>query len=289
MLRDPGEDFNITNLRAWTPLLSIPHQGPVTSPDIITDSQRVIIDEERVDDVALQWNVKVVKEPLRAAAARMLNDDVNPSRVSVGKRLFTFPNPYKKTGPGRKNDLKPDMTIHINPKDDRDRAEMLVMGDNKYSGAWDFEESWRILKQGGKIGFKPSMRPFRQIATYCKVGRTRYGYIMSDQELLAVRVHCDLDQAGAEHWGMEVSHPIPWDASSRSLTVNLAIWWLGAMAMNESERYIKSRARTRRINGWYENKGPDGKIQSYTHILSKRTVAPGSKPPRDPIYPRERR
>lgn len=279
----PGEDFTLPNLMAWSTLLRSPYQGPVVSPDIISNSQRLIGDEEKVDDVALQWNVNVVKGPLRAAAAKMLNDD--PNRVTVAKRQHCFPNPTKTTV-ARKNDLKPDMTVHISPKNDHSLATMLVMGDNKYSGAWDFEQSWKVIQQRGKKNMDMSMRPFRQIATYCMVGKTRYGYIMSDRELLAVRVYCNKDKAGVAHWGVEISHPIPWDASPRCLTVNLAIWWLGVMAMNESERSIKSRSKTPRINGWYENQGGDGKVQSYTHILSRNTLAAGKKPTRDPVYPR---
>lgn len=285
MSHDPGEDFNLTNLMAWGPLLRTPYNGPVVSANVISNSQRLILDEEKVDDVALQWNVNVLKGPLRAAAAKVLRE--HPNRVTIGKRLHCFPNPEKEAGSSRKNDLKPDMTIHINPKDDRGLAKILVMGDNKYSGAWDFEQSWKVIQNRGTKNRNMSMRPFRQVATYCLVGKTRYGYIMSDRELLAVRVYCDKDQAGIDHWGMEISRPIPWDASPLSLTVNLAIWWLGVMAMNESERPIKARSKTLRINGWYANTGRDGKVQSYTHILSKNTLATDKKPVRDPVYPRQ--
>lgn len=57
-----------------------------------------------------------------------------------------------------------------------------------------------------------------QIATYCKVSGTRYGCIMSDNELIAVRVFCgeDDDVNPLDNDSMEVSKPIPWDASGRS-------------------------------------------------------------------------
>lgn len=273
-------------MRAWRTLLHSPYRGQVVTPDVITDSQRLIGDEEKVDDVALQWNMRVLKEPLRQAAAKLLNGD--PTKVTVGKRQYSFPNPGKDKSAQRVTDLKPDMTIHITPKDDYSLPTILVMGDNKYSGAWDFEKSWDIIHKVRSGSLKMSMRPFRQVATYCRVGRTRYGYVMSDQELLAVRVWCSKDQAGDDVWGIEVSHPIPWDASSRSLTVNLAIWWLGVMAMNERERPIRTKRETPRINGWYENKGRDGKIESYTHILADQKISADKKPKDDPVYPRRR-
>lgn len=288
LLSHPGKDFNTTTLRAWGSLLRSPYQGSVVAPDVVSDSQRFIGDEEKVDDVALQWNVRVLKEPLRHGAAQLLK--VDPNKVTVAKRTQVFRNPILKDkgSRSRKNDLKPDMTIHVNASSAYSSATMLVMGDNKFSGAWDFETSWKEIHKNSKLKLDEDMRPFRQLATYCWVGKTRYGYIMSDQELLAVRVWYSKDKAGKETWGMEVSHPIPWDASSRSLTVNLAIWWLGVMAMNERERPIKSKGQTPRINGWYENKGPDGKIESYTHILVGKTMPANEKPLNDPVYPRGR-
>lgn len=226
-----GQDFNITNIMAWHHLLGRPYQGPLISQDVVSDSQRLIGNEEKVDDVALQWNVRVLKGPLRAAAPYIIKDD--PSKLTVGKRDCTFKNPLKR-GTSRKNDLKPVMTVHINPKNNSPGpVKMLVMGDNKYSGACDFQQSWAVIRNKGRKNMDWSIRPFRQVATYCMVGETRYVYVMSDKELLALRVFCNTDQTGVNHWSMEVGHPIPWDAQgSRELTVNLAIWWLGVMAMN---------------------------------------------------------
>ncbi|CAN8097591.1 unnamed protein product [Discula destructiva] len=282
------KDFNIKNIKGWSHLLRLPYAGEVVEPSVITDSQRVIDHEKKVDGVALQWNVRVLQGPLRTAPA---GTSINGGQVSVAKRQHCFPNSNKRTC--RKNDLKPDMTIHRRATQGGKSATMLVMGDNKYSGAWDFETAWKSMHFGNSQNLGEDMRPFVQISTYCYVGETRYGHIMSDTELIAVRVF-RLEERNASNevtvrkWSTEVSNPIPWTASGRgTLTVNLPIWWLGVMAMNKSERAIKPRNRCPRINTWLEDKNSQGKTIGYTHLLSGMRVAADQKPVLDPVLQRK--
>ncbi|KAL2847039.1 hypothetical protein BJX68DRAFT_268339 [Aspergillus pseudodeflectus] len=66
-----------------------------------------------------------------------------------------------------------------------------------------------------------------QVNWYMKQNQTRYGFIMTDHELVAIR---RLDDNG----NLELSPPIPWDAQGTvaqpRMTVLLALWYLGMLA-----------------------------------------------------------
>lgn len=93
------------------------------------------------------------------------------------------------------------------------------------------------------------LRPLELLATYCRFGETRYGFIITQEELVAIRIRrldpalipgvlaCDEPCAGIEY------KSVPWDASGPgNLTVNLAIWALGCMGMNDHHRVMESSA-----------------------------------------------
>lgn len=91
------------------------------------------------------------------------------------------------------------------------------------------------------------IQPLERLATYCRFGETRYGFIITQEELVAIRVRrldpalisgvlaCDKPHAGIEYTS------IPWDAfGPGKLTANLAIWALGCMGMNDHHRIMES-------------------------------------------------
>lgn len=254
----------------------MPLTQKVVDPKVVTDSQCVIENEDHVDDVSLQWTMAVIKGPLRTAVDRL---SLGRNRIpSIAKRRHSFANPALKKS--ATNALKPDVTIHYPPRPGFTVPTVLVMGDNKFSGAWSFVEAYTKDDPA-------SMRPFLQVLTYCAAGNTRYGYIMSDIELIATRSFCEVDEdTGLKHWSMEVSASIPWNASGRGkLTVNLAIWWLGVMATNKTHRAIQPRNECHRINTWFEDKDGAGVTRGYTHVLSKRRLL--REPVRACVIPRE--
>lgn len=55
------------------------------------------------------------------------------------------------------------------------------------------------------------------------------------------------------------------------LTVNLAIWWLGMLALEYRHREIAIPPRMRPINVWKKRQAEDG-TDRYTHLLSRRIL-----------------
>lgn len=69
-----------------------------------------------------------------------------------------------------------------------------------------------------------------QVNWYMKQHHTRYGYILTDRELVAIR---RLDREGR----IELSAPIPWNAQGTAaapqMTVLLGLWYLGMLAAED--------------------------------------------------------
>jgi len=71
-----------------------------------------------------------------------------------------------------------------------------------------------------------------QVNWYMKRHRTRYGFILTDRELVAIR---RLDDDG----NLELSDSVPWDTVGTEdqprLTVLLALWYLGMLASDNQQ------------------------------------------------------
>lgn len=170
-------------------------------------------------------------------------------------------------------DLNPDWTVYARKVEktyysaaakDPKQPMALAIGDSKMCQKW--KSAW-IHKSLAESYIDPSpaipangiplqkthnvteerLRPLEQLATYCRFGETRYGFILTQEELVAFRVR-RLDPAlipGVQSYdkpfaGIEYKS-ISWNASGPGkLTVNLAIWALGCMGMNDHHRIMES-------------------------------------------------
>jgi hypothetical protein len=116
--------------------------------------------------------------------------------------------------------------------------------------------------------------PLEQVATYCRYGQTRYGFILTQTELVALRVRRIQPLALQGHFAAVEYASVPWDAK-RKLTVNLAIWALGCMGMNAGHREMETSDgknmpldRMARLTWWkYESKE-----KVYENVISKRRI-----------------
>ncbi|RSL66067.1 hypothetical protein CEP54_003889 [Fusarium duplospermum] len=87
----------------------------------------------------------------------------------------------------------------------------------------------------------------RQLATYAAIGQTRYGFILTDQEIVVVRFHqsCRNVEQYVVEW-----EAIPWEASGRdTLTAPLAVFSLVLMSLDSEQRYIVSDNKCIRLGG----------------------------------------
>lgn len=251
-------DFSYDNLmNGWGHLLQNNTLVKGELQEEITDTQRSISDEDKVDDIARGWTINSTREALKRGA-QILRPNSHDDIV-IAKHTIKF-----RTANGEL--AKPDMAIFWR----NDARTCLAVGDNKTSKGWNLT---RVLGKNVE-GAKP-MRPINQITTYCMLGQTRYGWIMSDKELVVCRISftsVPRDPA-RKVWKVELK-TIPWDAAGPGvLTVNLSIWWLGMMGTSKSYREIQPRERTIPINFWWENKIGDRTV-GYTVRLDQPLPAP---------------
>ncbi|KAJ4412864.1 hypothetical protein N0V82_008715 [Gnomoniopsis sp. IMI 355080] len=262
----PWDEFNYQNLvNGWGHILSI--QGAKGKfEDEISNSQKEIIDEDKIDSVAEIWNVECLRDPLKKGAER-IRGTPQPD-VTIRKKYMQY------TGPKcpKKKKMEPDMAIFL--KDGtRTSCTTLVMGDNKCATKW----SHRAVTRSTKEQSKELLWPIRQIVTYCVHARTRYGYIMTTSEVVVFRVSKNASTSDPIKHTVEWNH-VPWSNNGEGqLTVNLAIWWLGMLGLIENHRAIVMPRQLLPINSW--QKSIKDKTDTYTHILggcTRKTFPPGN-------------
>ena len=127
-------------------------------------------------------------------------------------------------------DFTPD-TAYFDPQLPALNCPNRVPGDIKPS--WKWSNSMRYQANT----FNEFKQVLSQLNYYMKQHHARYGYILTDRQLVAVRRQ---DRAG----NLDLSLPIPWSrqgtAQQPALTVLLALWYLGMLAATNGG-----------VAGWY--------------------------------------
>ena len=171
---------------------------------------------------------------------------------------------------------------------------VYAVGDSKLSQKW--KSQWLAQTEAGVAavrmdpGFKVNKPPpvldltgerklpLEQLATYCRYGQTRYGFILTQTELVALRIRRIHPQTKGKHYAAVEYTSVPWHRKTK-LTVNLAIWALGCMGMNNEHREMETADgknlpldRMARLTWWRH----DPKANVYQNVISKRKI-PGSE------------
>ncbi|KAJ9130229.1 hypothetical protein NKR23_g12297 [Pleurostoma richardsiae] len=87
---------------------------------------------------------------------------------------------------------------------------------------------------------KENLWPLRQLANLCDLAKTRYGYIVTDQDLVACCFYkTEAARSGQTAGSTEVVDwkvalmPVPWTKyGEEQLTTDLALWWLCMLALS---------------------------------------------------------
>ena len=147
-----------------------------------------IHDENSLDSLLIKWTQSVTCSAL-SAAHQCLKDD-------SAERIYMCRGGQAKS-PGNAK-CRPDWAAVKNSTIDRqseDRARNLLPGDTRLSTKWSiakFQHGLReMLKNNAEIkdcAYQDWCRPIVQIFTYCVRNDARYGYIITDKELVVVRV-----------------------------------------------------------------------------------------------------
>lgn len=176
------------------------------------------------------------------------------------------------SGSGR---VKADHLVEI---DDYDQP-TLVVGLGRPSSYFPVRELAR-----GKHQSEEKMWPIRQLANLCKTANTRFGYILTDEDLLV----CCLTPSGpnavpnSKAWSAQIM-PIPWTkAGETTLTTDLGLCWLCMLAMSGPEkRKLAWSGQMAAIDAWdpphrYENER--GWVQRHKYSKFERATD-GPSPP----------
>ncbi|KAI4157199.1 MAG: hypothetical protein LQ342_008466 [Letrouitia transgressa] len=215
-----------------------------------------IHDEDSFESLAAKWNQAVVSHGLAKAQMRL---ESRKSRESIymakgGQAKALLPMPLHKDTIGKKKESKyPDWagikrTVGTDHWPNRDTENVNILpGDTKLSKKW---ESCKI-NPGPVEKIKANLWPIVQIYTYCVCANARYGYLITDKELVVVRIsqhsvvipdnpvggRTSTTTGRAKRQGTLEYRSVPWSCGQRSsqsggneMTVNLALWWLHMLA-----------------------------------------------------------
>ncbi|KAF7545061.1 hypothetical protein G7046_g9649 [Stylonectria norvegica] len=105
------------------------------------------------------------------------------------------------------------------------------------------------------------------LATYCKATETRYGFLITPDELVACRFHQlpDASKLGVHY------KAVPWENHGRDkMTVNLAIWALSMLAVDPEQRKMVAEDALLPLNSWHPVNA-DG-TGGFSHYLTRQIL-----------------
>ena len=202
------------------------HLSDYTSIDSFPSCR--IFDEDSLEALLIRWTHAVVARAL--ALAQPWPSSKWPYRQIFMARggqailasLSSGSEPAKKAG------TYPDWAgIQRHDRDRIDTGQYLnvLPGDSKLSQKWKSSMIEHSRKKGDRA-------PIKQVYNYCIAGRCRYGYIITDEELVPIRVDATTKTL---EWTS-----IPWIQTRRdAMTINLALWYLHLIAASESGSLLR--------------------------------------------------
>ncbi|UPK91205.1 hypothetical protein LCI18_002140 [Fusarium solani-melongenae] len=111
----------------------------------------------------------------------------------------------------------------------------------------------------------------RQLATYAAIGKTRYGFILTDKEVVIVRFHVKRQKKSQkiEEYGAGWM-AIPWkETGIYTLTAPLAVFSLVLMSLNDDHRHIVAGNNTLPLDAWIRETLWNGKVIFYHHLSGR--------------------
>ncbi len=116
-----------------------------------------------------------------------------------------------------------------------------------------------------------AVEPLFELATISAGTKTRYSFILTDAELVVVRIH--LADGSTSRYNAQWQS-IPWDAHGPGvLTVGVALWALVMMSLHRDDRKIVAEADMKDLNFWWKTPGANGNAD-FTNHYSRRQVGP---------------
>lgn len=212
------------------------------------------------DNVVKIWNYRTCSQPIKRATEKV-QVDLGAERCGIDMEYLSQNNCPRAAAKSNAPDWCISLRELQDSEDDENRI-IAVCGDTKCS-------SWCSSNRMTTRSRADWIFPLRRVLTCCVNNKTRYGYILTSEEVVVFRVYEDRSTPPSP-WRIQHA-AIPWEnAGESTLTVNLAIWALAMMSLNEGHRPIRSLDQTLPLNVWWEH---DGASPAYEHHLSGRKVS----------------
>ena len=215
---------------------------------------REMHDEDSLECLLVKWNHSIVSDALSTAQDH-LDDHLSSTKIYMVKGgQADYPDSNSK--------LRPDWGAIRRPWSALSENKNILPGDTKLSTKWTSDDIERGYCEHRWTASCDWFSPLKQIYTYCIRANARYGYLITDKELVVLRITPTQEydsQSGLDNLDSQESFrsldptpasrardagileykAIPWqtddnitsnDSNSEAMTVNLALWWLHIMA-----------------------------------------------------------
>ncbi|KIH95025.1 hypothetical protein SPBR_03513 [Sporothrix brasiliensis 5110] len=161
------------------------------------------------------------------------------------------------------------------------RRDVLVVGLGRTSVKW---RGSTLIKDPASANNEQEW-PVRQLANLCSKAGTRYGYIQTDQELVACCFGATPPSKSAEAWSDWTARvmPVPWNTEldelgemsngpraglNSYLTTELALWWLCMLSLSDGHRQLVKNDEIVPIDTWDTLGLIDGSVWAHQHRYS---------------------
>ncbi|KAF2174676.1 hypothetical protein K469DRAFT_686009 [Zopfia rhizophila CBS 207.26] len=232
----------------YAEVLSLEAQRPGFEIPLENSVFRIVRNEDGIGTIIYEWNSKLVSQALVETMEALGKTD----RIYMVRGCFAKPVPK----------LRPDWA-GICKKDEGQvdaaspqQEESVLPGDTKCSKSWTAKEIREGLYESNRWNHPEWYWPLAQIYTYCYQLQTRYGYLVTDEELVVIRVGPDvnaprmngpitmgLERESLVNYGMLEFASIPWDNGQEvngslsgdgdELSINVALWGLHLLAAKD--------------------------------------------------------
>ncbi|KAG5940772.1 hypothetical protein E4U53_007543 [Claviceps sorghi] len=227
------EDFDLKNLNeSYGHILDLP-TGTSELPDagqVLAGVTGVVIDSPKDVRLLIAWNSGIMERTLPFTLSRLSSKSgpVPCQLVSTFERLNKTKFPCGTM-------MNADHLILLKYRNQMlvpDSTTSLVAGLCKPCAMFDVTELANVKRGPARLVW-----PLRQLANLCKLANTRYGYIQTEQELVA----CCFSPQNDTKWKLAFK-TVSWIASGdQDLTTDLALWWLCVLALSEKVGASSSR------------------------------------------------
>ncbi|KAL9083905.1 MAG: hypothetical protein Q9165_008312 [Trypethelium subeluteriae] len=214
-----------------------------------------ISDEDSLEALLIKHTQSTILEALQKTTNSLLHQEVTMVRGGQASLL------HLDQRKGKRKNLRPDWAGRCHLQE----AHNILPGETKPSRVFSSRVLRECVDRHDKVTDPTAdcLWPARQLAAYCAYSHMRYGYIITDEELIVVRIGTLVEErSGApiiELMEETVDKPrlewqsIPWNHGNdpTKITVNLALWALHVLAASNGQldwKYSKlSKEKLKRI------------------------------------------